>query len=79
MKTAKLFTNGRSQAVRLPREFRFSGKEVWIAREGDRVVLMPADRSLDEHFRAVAQAAPCGFAGSRRQPRRAEARDFPWP
>ena len=38
---AKLFTNGRSQAVRLPREFRFEGKEVAIRKEGDAVVLEP--------------------------------------
>lgn len=39
--TAKIFTNGRSQAVRLPREFRFSGTEVYIRKEGDRVILSP--------------------------------------
>lgn len=38
---AKLFWNGRSQAVRLPREFRFDGDEVEIRREGDLVVLAP--------------------------------------
>lgn len=38
---AKIFTNGRSQAVRLPREFRFDGKEVAIRREGKAVVLEP--------------------------------------
>lgn len=36
---AKLFWNGRSQAVRLPKEFRFEGDEVQIHREGDAVVL----------------------------------------
>ena len=38
---AKLFANGRSQAVRLPRQFRFDGKEVAIRREGRAVVLEP--------------------------------------
>jgi hypothetical protein len=38
---AKLFWNGRSQAVRLPKEFRFAGGEVAIRREGDRVILEP--------------------------------------
>lgn len=38
---AKLFWNGRSQAVRLPLEFRFEGNEVVIFREGERVVLEP--------------------------------------
>jgi len=42
--TAKLFRNGRSQAVRLPKEFRFEGDEVSIHREGRRVVLEPVRR-----------------------------------
>ena len=44
MATAKLFRNGRSQAVRLPKEFRFEGDEVAIRREGRRVVLEPLKR-----------------------------------
>lgn len=39
--TAKLFQNGRSQAVRLPKEFRFPGDEVTLRREGDAVILEP--------------------------------------
>jgi antitoxin VapB len=42
---AKLFWNGRSQAVRLPQEFRFEGDEVEIRREGELVVLAPVVRS----------------------------------
>jgi virulence-associated protein VagC len=38
---AKIFVNGGSQAVRLPRQFRFDGKEVAIRREGQAVVLEP--------------------------------------
>jgi len=38
---AKLFTHGRSQAVRLPKEFRFEGKEVRISKVGERVILEP--------------------------------------
>ncbi|HYR58286.1 MAG TPA: AbrB/MazE/SpoVT family DNA-binding domain-containing protein [Chthoniobacteraceae bacterium] len=41
MTTAKLFTTGGSQAVRLPKEFRFEGKEVAIRRQGQAVVLEP--------------------------------------
>ncbi len=41
MATAKLFSNGRSQAVRLPKEFRFKGSEVSVRREGDAVILEP--------------------------------------
>lgn len=39
--TAKVFTTGRSQAVRLPKAFRFSTKEVTIERQGDAIVLRP--------------------------------------
>ena len=41
MKTAKLFWSGRSQAVRLPKEFRFAGDTVRIHRRGDQVILEP--------------------------------------
>ncbi len=47
METAKLFRTGRSQAVRLPKEFRFAGDEVRIRRHGQAVILepVPADWS----------------------------------
>ncbi len=41
MKTAKLFQNGKSQAVRLPKEFRFHGDKVYIKRMGNAVILLP--------------------------------------
>ncbi len=43
MMTAKLFGNGRSQAVRLPKECRFSGDEVAVNKIGDIVMLMPKE------------------------------------
>ena len=43
MQTARIFINGRSQAVRLPKEFRFSGKDVYIKKIGTMVVLLPKD------------------------------------
>jgi len=68
MDTAKLFTNGRSQAVRLPKAFRFEGSEVIVRRMGSAVVLLPKDRgwnvlfeSLDgftEDFMATREQAP---------------------
>jgi antitoxin VapB len=42
--TAKLFMHGRSQAVRLPKEFRFEGKEVRVSRQGDKVILEPLEK-----------------------------------
>ena len=41
MRTAKLFKNGQSQAVRLPLEFRFEGTRVYIKRMGNAVLLLP--------------------------------------
>ena len=50
MQTAKLFQNGKSQAVRLPKEFRFDGKEVYIKRVGDTVILQPVQVSWQSLF-----------------------------
>ena len=50
MKTAKIFMNGRSQAVRLPREFRFACDEVFIQQQGDKVILSPKEPSWDDFF-----------------------------
>ena len=49
-RTAKLFRNGRSQAVRLPREFRFEGDEVRIRQMGDGVLLEPRITDLQQWF-----------------------------
>lgn len=43
MQTAKIFINGRSQAVRLPKDLRFSGKDVFIKKIGKIVILLPKD------------------------------------
>ena len=45
--TAKIFMHGRSQAVRLPKEFRLPGKECRVRREGKAVILEPIDTTLD--------------------------------
>jgi antitoxin VapB len=60
MLTAKLFKNGRSQAVRLPAEFRFEGDEVLIRRDpvtGD-VVLSPHNRKFEEWIKLRDQLLP---------------------
>lgn len=49
-KLAKLFLNGRSQAVRLPLEFRFPGTEVRITRQGRGVLLEPVVSNVDDWF-----------------------------
>jgi antitoxin VapB len=43
MQTAKIFINGRSQAVRLPKDFRFEDSDVFIKKIGKMVVLLPKD------------------------------------
>jgi antitoxin VapB len=54
--TAKLFTTGRSQAVRLPKAFRFEGKEVFIRKENGCVILSDKPTSWDEFFNSPIQA-----------------------
>lgn len=52
--TAKIFMHGRSQAVRLPKEFRLPGKEVRVRRVGRGVLLEPVDTEIDAWFEAMA-------------------------
>jgi antitoxin VapB len=56
--TAKLFMNGRSQAVRLPAEYRFEGNEVYITKEGDKVILSPKPTSWDDFFDNPVRTTP---------------------
>ena len=53
-KTAKIFWNGRSQAVRLPQEFRFSDEEVLISRKGNSVILEPISDWPDGYVESFA-------------------------
>jgi antitoxin VapB len=74
MKSAKLFKNGESQAVRLPKEFRFSGDEVFIKRVGNAVVLLPKARSWDTLLESLEKFPP-DFMTSREQPAEADHRE----
>lgn len=49
-KTAKLYTTGRSQAVRLPKEFRFECSEIFIRKEGDEIILSEKPTSWEDFF-----------------------------
>jgi len=60
METAKLFANGQSQAVRLPKEYRFSGDEVYIKKVGTTVMLFPKER-LWETFLEGLNELPTDF------------------
>ncbi len=60
--TAKLFRNGRSQAVRLPARFRFEGvDEVFVSKVGDKVVLSAKPSSWDDFFDAKPQGVQGGL------------------
>jgi len=47
MNTAKIFQNGRSQAVRLPKEYQFKGEEVFIQKHGNTVLLIPHEKAWE--------------------------------
>ena len=76
-KVAKLFFNGRSQAVRLPLEFRFPGTEVRITRQGRGVLLEPVEWNIDDWFAALDRFAAEPFMpDGRHQPAAPPCADF---
>lgn len=48
--TAKVFVTGRSQAVRIPKEYRFATDEVFIERVGEQIILSPKPKSWAQYF-----------------------------
>jgi len=73
MTKAKIFQNGQSQAVRLPKEFRFKGKEVWIKRMGNAVVLIPLEGTWDSMIASL-DMFPTDFMQDRQQPKEQQSR-----
>ena len=67
MRVAKVFRNGRSQAIRLPKEFRFEGDEVYVKRVGNAVVLLPYQDSWAGLFESLGQFSS-DFMQEREQP-----------
>ncbi len=75
MKTAKLFQNGQSQAVRLPKEYRFEGKEVFIKKVGNAVVIFSSKnpwKSLANSLSAFSE----DFMETRNQPEQQKREDI---
>lgn len=68
MKTAKLFKNGRSQAVRLPKEYQFEGSEVLIQKVGDSVILFPNSRVWETFLHGLHGFTGDFMADGREQP-----------
>jgi antitoxin VapB len=68
MDTAAIFTNGRSQAVRLPKAYRFRARKVHIAKLDDLVILAPPGKQWDILERSLGMFTP-DFMAERQQPR----------
>ena len=75
MDTAKLFTNGRSQAVRLPKSYRFEGKEVYIKKVPEGVLLMPKDQTVWDTWERNLQKYDSPFMAERNQPELQQCRE----
>ena len=68
MEKAKLFHNGNSQAVRLPKEFRIPGNEVKIYKKGNQVILEPIETTWDSLFDALSEFPEDFMKDGRNQP-----------
>jgi antitoxin VapB len=68
MKTAKIFQNGQSQAVRLPKEFRFKDDHVYVKKSGNVVMLIPAKDSWESLFDSLDKFSD-DFMTERKQPK----------
>ena len=67
MDTAKIFQNGKSQAIRLPKEYRFCGTKVYLKRIGNAVVLLPEQDSWQTLLESLDQFSD-DFMADRQQP-----------
>jgi antitoxin VapB len=56
-RTAKIFMNNRSQAVRLPKDFQFNTQEVFIRKQGDEVVLSPRPENWSDYLASGPRAS----------------------
>lgn len=74
MDTAKLFRSGRSQAVRLPKEYRFDGEEVFVKRVGEAVVLLPREDSWRTLYESLEDFSE-DFMAERGQPTEQQERE----
>ena len=68
MKAAKVFKSGNSQAVRLPKEFQFSGDEVYIKKAGRGVILIPKDEPWEMFEQSLGEFTEDYMEGKRVQP-----------
>ena len=75
MDTAKLFKNGQSQAVRLPKAYRFEGKQVYIKKVGNAVMLIPYDDPWKLMEESLGKFTGDLFPNGREQPQGVDVRE----
>jgi antitoxin VapB len=75
MKKAKIFMNGQSQAVRLPKEFRFTEDEVSVQKYGDGILILPIAKTMFA-FRESLQHFSDDFMDERNQPKMQKREDL---
>ncbi len=76
MQTAKIFQNGRSQAVRLPKEYQFSGNEVFIQKHGNAVLLLPQNKIWESFLEGLNGFSDDFMATGREQGQNQERENF---
>jgi len=76
METAKIFQNGSSQAVRLPKLFRFPGDMVKIFKKGNQVILEPIETTWDSLFQSLDEFPEEFMEEGRNQPKMQERESF---
>ena len=69
MKEAKIFPNGQSMAVRLPKEFRVTGKEIYIKKMGHALVLIPIEDNPWDDWEQSLSLFSSDFLDERNQPK----------
>lgn len=75
MKLAKVFKSGNSQAIRLPKEFRFRSKEVEIFKKGNTIILREKTKNLKRAFELLT-SLPDDFFSEKREDSIPQERDF---
>jgi antitoxin VapB len=76
LKTVKVFKSGNSQAVRIPKEYKFDGKELIINKIGNTVILFPGDDPWKLFKGSLHEFSDDFFASGRKQPEMQERRHF---
>ena len=76
MATGKVFITGRSQAVRLPKEFRFDTEEVVLNKIGDVLIMIPKDKAKDIFLSSLDEFTDDFMAEGRKQPLQQEREYF---